>query len=78
MLCYNTLNHAATKFTPYELVFGKNATLPSNLNKPVEYKYTYDNYLDELKFKLQRSHELAKENNISGKEINIMIRNLKL
>lgn len=33
---YNTTVHTSTKFTPYELVFGKLCKLPTNLFQKVE------------------------------------------
>lgn len=70
MFSYNTTTHSSTKYSPYELVFGNKPDLPSSVTRPVEFKYTYDNYLDDLILKLQKSHELAKENIIQSKEKN--------
>lgn len=59
---YNTTPHTDHNFTPFELVFGKKATLPhdtiQNNNEPI---YNYDSYKSELKFKLKKSHEIAKQ-----------------
>lgn len=70
MFSYNTSVHTSTKFSPYELLFGHQATLPSSLTKPTEFKYTYDDYLSEITLKMQKSQELARENLIKSKEVN--------
>lgn len=51
-------------------MFGVKSNIPSGLTKPTEFKYTYDDYVDELKLKLQKSHEIAKDNLIKSKETN--------
>jgi transposase InsO family protein len=70
MFSYNTTTHSSTKFTPHELMFGAEPTLPTALRKPPEFKYTYDNYVDELTLKLQKSRQMARENAIKSKERN--------
>jgi len=45
----NTSLHEATKYTPYELVFGKIARIPSNeLLAPEDKLASYDDYLINL------------------------------
>jgi len=39
---YNTTEHTATRFTPYELLFGSPSVLPSALKGPPEPQYNYD------------------------------------
>lgn len=58
---YNTTVHTSTKFPPFELVFGNKARIPSHLAHDPIFKYTYDDYLDELTLKCQKSHQLAKD-----------------
>lgn len=70
MFAYNTSVHSSTKFTPFELVFGIKPSLPSSIVKEPEFKYCYDNYIDDLTFKLQKSRKLAIENLIKSKETN--------
>lgn len=67
MFSYNTTPHSSTHYSPHELVFGNKPQLPSSITKSVEYKYTYDNYLDDLKLKLQKSNEIARNNIIDSK-----------
>lgn len=62
MFTYNTTPHTATTYTPYELIYGHQATLPTSLNYPPKTNYTYDNYAMELKEKLRAAHQVAKEN----------------
>jgi len=56
---YNTTKHSATRFTLFELLFGRSSTLPCTLNKPTEIQYNYDEYASELKGRLQTVHQHA-------------------
>lgn len=64
---YNTTTHSETKYTPYELVFGKRCILPSNLTNKVDPLYNFDDYPKELKFRLQMSQQDARKNLIKQK-----------
>lgn len=64
---YNTTVHTSTKFTPFELVYGKTCNLPSNLAKTIEPLYNYDSYPLELKYRLQVSLSEARQNLIKSK-----------
>lgn len=66
---YNTSVHSATKFTPYELVYGKVCNLPNNLTKSVDPLYNYDNYPLELKYRLQVSQTEARKNLLNSKQV---------
>lgn len=66
---FNTSVHTETKYTPYELVFGKLCNLPSNLqNVPTEPLYNYDSYPMQLKYRLQKAQSDAKTNILTSKE----------
>jgi len=61
MFAYNTTPHTATGFTPFELIYGHRATLPTALTQPPKPTYTYDDYAQELKEKLRATQQIAKE-----------------
>lgn len=68
MLSYNTCVHEGTKFTPYELVFGKTARLPSEEPLHVLDKLpTYENYITNLVTRLTEMRKLAYENLVDSK-----------
>lgn len=59
---YNTQVHTETKYTPFELVFGRLPKLPSNIDDCMDPLYTFDNYPYELRYRLQQAAKDAKEN----------------
>nr|CAH7756717.1 unnamed protein product [Callosobruchus chinensis] len=65
---FNTTVHTETKYTPFELVFGKTCTLPSNLESQVDPCYNFDNYPNELKYRLQTACNDARNNLILSKQ----------
>jgi transposase InsO family protein len=64
---YNTTVHSATGFTPFELLFGHPSTLPSTLKKPPEPQYNYDDYVSEVRSRLQTVLHHAHKNLIACK-----------
>jgi Integrase zinc binding domain len=65
---FNTTVHCETRFTPFELVFGKSCVLPSNIvNASAEPLYNPDNYFCELKYRLKCACKEAQENLIKSK-----------
>lgn len=66
---YNTTVHSATGKTPYELVYGKLCTLPSNLigQNEADPVYNIDDYASILKFQLQTSQREARKSLLKGK-----------
>lgn len=64
---YNTTVHSSTTYSPYELVFGKQCNLPSNLKENVDPLYCPDNYALELKYRLQLAHNDAKKHLLDSK-----------
>lgn len=64
---YNTTTHTETKYSPYELVFGKSAILPSNVNDRIDPLYNFDNYPLELKYRLQVACQDGRNNLIISK-----------
>jgi len=61
MFTYNTTPHTATGYTPFELVYGHQADLPTALTKPPQPTYNYDDYAQELKERLRATNRLARE-----------------
>lgn len=61
--CYNTTPHSNLPYTPFELIFGRQAILPNNVKNPtiIEPIYNYDEYYSELKFKLKTAANKTKE-----------------
>lgn len=68
VFCYNTSIHTSTNFTPYELIFGHKASIPNSAIATPEFRYSYDDYHQQLKLRLNTSHEIARNNLITTKE----------
>jgi len=60
MFTYNTTPDTATAYTPFELIYGHQATLSTALSLPPKPTYTYDDYMEELKQKRRATQQLAK------------------
>ena len=62
--CYNISTHSSFdhKFSPFELVFSKKATLPTYLHDTdIDPIYNFDNFVKEAKFRLHNAHNLAQK-----------------
>lgn len=70
MFTYNTTPHTATKFTPYELVFGIQPKIPSAFANKPNPSYTYSDYVTDLKNKMQEAKEMARFHLINAKNKN--------
>lgn len=66
----NSSINRTTNYSPHELVFGYRLLLPSNLKKKPDPVYNYDDYLSELKFKMQIAHQLARDEILKSKLVN--------
>ncbi|KAK9752244.1 hypothetical protein QE152_g4345 [Popillia japonica] len=64
---FNNTVHTATKYTPYELVFGQRCNLPTQLINNTDPIYNFEDYVNELKFRLQSAWQDAKYNLIESK-----------
>ena len=62
MFAFNTTPHTTTGYTPFELIYGNRATLPSALSKTPGTTYSYDDYAQELKEKIRAANQIAREN----------------
>lgn len=78
MFTYNTHFHKSTHFTPFELIFGNKAHIPNSLNAKPEFRYTYEDYYNNLKLKLNQSFQIARENIIKSKENSKIIYDRKI
>lgn len=61
MFSFNSTVHSATKFTPHRLVFGEDPRIPSEFETG-EVAITYNEYLDNLLFKIYEAQSTAREN----------------
>ena len=48
---YNTTPHTLTKFTPYEIVFGRKVNVPGQLQQTPTPVYNYDDLMHDVKKK---------------------------
>ena len=67
MFVYNTTEHTATNYQPYALVYGRDIDIPVKLKCNPEPRYNYDDYIYDLKHKMQLSHKVARERLINRK-----------
>lgn len=67
---HNTINHTSTKYSPFELMYGRAANMPGVLTKRIDPIYNYDDYVTSLKYLIQQSAVDARENMIQAKEQN--------
>ena len=61
---HNTTPNTAfdNKFTPFELVFGKKPTHPNiTIEQRIDPIYNIENYSKEMKYRLQKTHAMAKD-----------------
>ncbi|KAL0098788.1 hypothetical protein PUN28_020735 [Cardiocondyla obscurior] len=61
MFTYNTTPHTATGFTPFELIYGHQALLPTAVSGTPKQTYSYEDYVQELRERQRASNFLAKE-----------------
>lgn len=62
MFTYNTTPHTATGYTPFELLYGHQAALPTTFTTAPKSTYSYDDYVSELRERLRAAHQIAKTN----------------
>jgi len=59
---YNTTPHTMTKFTPYEVLFGRKVNIPGYLQQKPTPLYKYDDLIHDIRRKMQECHEIARAN----------------
>jgi transposase InsO family protein len=64
---YNITTYRATGYTPFELLFGYKAWVPSSLQERPTPRYIYDDYVSELKGRMQTAHAVARDRLVEGK-----------
>jgi hypoxanthine-guanine phosphoribosyltransferase len=59
--CFNTTPHSITKYSPYEMLFGRKCNLPGELGErgPL---YNYDDIVQVIKHRMRESHHIARQN----------------
>ncbi|KMQ90281.1 enzymatic polyprotein endonuclease reverse, partial [Lasius niger] len=61
MFTYNTTPHTSTGYTPFELVYGNQASLPTALTKPPRATYSYDDYAQELRERIRATNQIVRD-----------------
>jgi len=64
---YNVMPHRATGYSPFELLFGHRARIPTALQAQPTPRYNYDDYVSELRRRLQSAHAIARKNLLQSK-----------
>lgn len=65
---YNTTLNSSTNFTPFELLYGRQARIPTSIYNKNNSETNYFDYCNEMKSIFQSLHSKAKENLIISKE----------
>lgn len=68
MHVHNNSMHVTTKQTPFKSLYGFDNELPTNLKRKCAPLYNSEDTTKVLKYQLQRSHQLARENQVKAKE----------
>lgn len=66
---YNVHENRITNQTPFEMLFGRKANVPSCFKREVEPVYNTDDYVLDLKYRLQEMHQIARQNIVKSKLI---------
>ena len=65
---FNTTPHTCTKLTPHEVMFGRKPNIPGCFQvEPKDRCYTYDDYLADLKLRMQTCFKKAREGLLESK-----------
>jgi hypothetical protein len=66
---YDTTPHSVTKYTPYEVLFGRIANIPGKLQRQPQPIYNFDDIVLQIKNRMQSCQQIAKERLMTFKEI---------
>jgi hypothetical protein len=66
---YNTTPHSVTKYTPYEVLFGRIANIPGKLQRQPQPLYNFDDIVLQIKSRMQNCQQIARERLMKFKEI---------
>jgi hypothetical protein len=64
---YNTTPHSITRYTPYEILFGRKCNIPGILQKGVQPLYNHDDIVSVIKRQIQEASEIARSKLVSFK-----------
>lgn len=64
---YNNSIHDGTKLTPMDCLYGFSPDVPTNLKRKPEPIYNHETYHHLLKYKLQKTYEIARRNLLQSK-----------
>ena len=64
---YNVTTHRATGYSPFELLFGHRARIPTALQAQPTPRHNYDDFVSELRGRLQSALVIARENLLQSK-----------
>jgi transposase InsO family protein len=59
---FNTTPHSMTRYTPYEVLFGRKAKISGQLQQTPTPVYNFDDIVQDVKRRLQECHEIARAN----------------
>ena len=67
MFSYNTTPHSSSNFMPFELLFGHKPRIPTSIQNSIEPVYNYEDYLNELKFRIKTAAQIARSSLLNSK-----------
>lgn len=67
MFTYNSTPHSSTQITPFKILYGYDPKLPSSIKDTPNPVYNYEDYVQELRARLQSTYAIARENLLKQK-----------